>query len=426
MKKALAPVAGLLIGVAILLAGSGLQSTLLPVRASIEAFSTLSIGTIGAAYFFGFTVGCIKGPLLVGLVGHVRVFAAMAAMASAAPLAHGLVVNPLAWGSLRFISGFCFATLYIVIESWLNEKSTNENRGVVFSTYVVITLTMLAAGQMLFVLYNPAEMQLFAIASVLVSVAVIPVALSTSPTPELPVTVKVDIRQLYRISPAGTIGCLVTGFSNGSFWSLGPLFVAGFTGDTDIAAWFVTSCVLGGALAQWPMGFLSDKLGRRFTMIISSCAGVLASIVIVMQLIEMTVPAIVGLGFFWGAASFPLYAISVAHANDHANPSDYVMVSSGLLLMYGIGAIVGPFVASTLMTLSGATGLFLFTGIAQLSLVIFALFRAAKRDASPVEQHIAYGDAVATAHTASHVYEEEIQQQAAEAELRKTGARQFS
>jgi len=173
MKHALAPVAALLVGVSILLTGQGLQGTLLPVRAAIEQFSTLSIGIIGAAYFLGFTLGCLKCGELVQRVGHVRVFAAMTALASATPLVHGLVLTPWVWGMLRFLSGFCFAILYVVIESWLNDRSSNENRGIVFSTYVMITLTVLAAGQMMTLLYNPIDMHLFAIASVLVSIAAI-------------------------------------------------------------------------------------------------------------------------------------------------------------------------------------------------------------------------------------------------------------
>ena len=152
MKQALAPVAALLIGVSILLTGQGLQGTLLPIRASLEGFSTFLIGIIGAAYFLGFTLGCLKGGELVKRVGHVRVFAAMTALASATPLLHGLLLSPWIWSMLRMITGFCFAVLYVVIESWLNERSTSENRGTVFSIYVMITLTVLAAGQMMVLL----------------------------------------------------------------------------------------------------------------------------------------------------------------------------------------------------------------------------------------------------------------------------------
>ena len=164
MKNALAPVAALLIGVAILLTGQGLLGTLLPVRAGLEQFSTLAIGIMGAGYFLGFTLGCVKGGELVKRVGHVRVFAAMTALASATPLVHGLLVEPIPWAFFRALTGFCVAVLFIVIESWLNERANNQNRGIVFSTYVMITLTMMAAGQMMTLIYEPGDLQLFAIA----------------------------------------------------------------------------------------------------------------------------------------------------------------------------------------------------------------------------------------------------------------------
>ena len=273
MKHAFAPVAALLISVAILMTGSGLQGTLLPVRAALESFSTLSIGMIGAAYFTGFTLGCLKGGELVKSVGHVRVFLAMTALGSATPLIHGLLLDPLAWSLLRFISGFCFAVLFLVIESWLNECSSNENRGIVFSTYVMITLTVLAAGQMMTLLYAPQGLELFIIASVLVSLGAIPVALSRAVTPELPQDVEVRLRRLFSISPAGFLGCLTTGITNGAFWSLAPVFTASLSANTSLAAWFMSSTVLGGAVAQWPLGYVSDKLGRRKTLIGASAIG---------------------------------------------------------------------------------------------------------------------------------------------------------
>ena len=212
MKHALAPVAALLIGVSILFTGQGLQGTLLPVRAALEEFTTVSIGVMGAAYFFGFTLGCLGGGELVRRVGHVRVFLAMTALGSAAPLVHGLFLSPLGWVLLRMISGFCFAVLYLVIESWLNEASTNENRGAVFSLYAMISLSVLAAGQMMTLLYDPLDLHLFAIASVLVSLGALPVALSTSPSPAIPKSVQLDMRRLFRISPAAAVGCLATGW----------------------------------------------------------------------------------------------------------------------------------------------------------------------------------------------------------------------
>lgn len=408
MKHALAPVAALLVGVSILLTGQGLQGTLLPMRATLEDFSTLSIGIIGGAYFLGFTLGCLKCGELVKRVGHVRVFAAMTALASAAPLLHGLLLSAWVWGCLRFVSGFCLAVLYVVIESWLNDRSSNENRGIVFSTYVMITLTVLAVGQMMTLLYDPVDMQLFAIASVLVSLAAIPVALTTSQTPEVPQTVELDMPKLYRISPAGTIACLAVGLVNGSFWSLAPVFTAGYSSDISLAAWFMSSAVVGGAVLQWPLGFLSDRFGRRVVLVGTALMGSIVAVVIVFASSGLGFVGINLLGVAWGAMAFPLYAIAVAHTNDHADPDEFVIVSGGLLLMYGAGAIVGPFLASALMEIASETGLYLFAATIHLLLVIFVAVRMTRRETTPEDQHVPFSDALATTHTASQVYNEEM------------------
>ena len=410
MKHVLAPVAALLLSVSILLAGQGLQGTLLPVRASLEAFTTLSIGIMGAAYFLGFTFGCLRGGELVRRVGHIRVFLAMTALASAAPLLHGLVLDPVAWGLLRALTGFCFAVLYIVIESWLNESSTNENRGTVFSIYVMITLTVLAAGQMMTLLYDPAGLELFLIASVLVSLGAIPVALSLAPPPQQPTTVELDMRRVFQTSPTGSIGCLAVGLANGSFWSLAPVFTAGISSDTSLSAWFMSAAVVGGALSQWPLGYFSDRIGRRKIILGATLIGMGVAAFGFLSGAELGFLAINLIGVAWGAVAFPLYAVAVAHANDHASPDDYVMVSSGLLLMYGVGAIIGPFLASLLMSVTGATGLFAFTSIAHALLFVFVVLRMSQRASAPEERHISFSDALATAHTASQVYEEEFQQ----------------
>jgi len=412
MKNALAPVATLLIGVSILLTGQGLQGTLLPVRASLEDFSTLAIAVIGAGYFLGFTLGCLKGGELVKSVGHVRVFLAMTALASASPLMHGLVLNPFAWSLLRILTGFCFAVLFIVIESWLNDRSSNENRGIVFSTYVMISLTVLAAGQMMTLMYDPTGLELFLVASVLVSLGAVPVALSKRQSPEQPLQTDIDLRQLIKISPAGTIGCLATGLANGAFWALAPVFTAGLSSDTSLAAWFMTSTVIGGALAQWPLGFLSDKFGRRKTLLGAAVIGTIVAATIMMLVGELGFIGINLLGAAWGFSAFPMYTISVAHANDHAEPSDYVMVSSGLLLVFGIGAVLGPFAASAMIVFAATSGLYLLTGLVHLLLAIYIAMRMSRRDSTPIEDRITFSDAMATAHTASQVYEEEIMFQA--------------
>lgn len=410
MIKALAPVAALLISVSILLMGQGLQGTLLPVRASLEDFSTVAIGTMGAAYFFGFTLGCLRGGELVRRVGHVRVFLAMSALASASPLLHGLIIQSVVWGSLRMLTGFCFAVLYIVIESWLNERSSNENRGIVFSTYAMITLTVLAAGQMMTLLYDPSGLQLFVIASVLVSLGAVPVALSTSPIPEIPHAVSVDVRRLFRISPSGAMGCLVAGLANGSFWALAPVFSTSLNNDVSLAAWFMTSAVIGGAIAQWPLGILSDRVGRRKVLIAVALAGAGAGVALYLAAPALSFTSANLLGALWGALAFPLYTIAVAYTNDFAEPGEYVTVSSGLLLMYGVGATIGPFAASALMTIWAVSSLFLFTASIHVVLVAYVAIRFLHRR-KHADRQIAFVDALSAAQTASQVFEEDIQPQ---------------
>jgi len=409
MIRMLSPVAPLLIGVAILLAGQGLQGTLLPVRAGLEGFSTLSIGLMGGVYFFGFTLGCLRGSVLVRRVGHIRVFAAMTAAASAAPLLHGLWMDEWLWWLLRFVSGYCFAVLYVVIESWLNEQSTNSTRGAVFSAYTLITLTVLAGGQQMLLLYDPQQMALFAIASALVSIAALPVVLSVTPSPAQPqAAIKLNLPQLFRTSPAGALGCLAAGLANGSFWALAPVFVAGYSTDISLVAWFMTAAVLGGALGQWPLGLWSDRVDRRWVIAFAALTGVLVGVVMWWSFEGLSTLSLMLLSAAWGAIAFPMYAVSVAHANDYANPDEYVMISSGLLLMYGIGAILGPFSAPAVMKFAGPGGLYLFAAAMHLLLLGYIVFRITRRAPAPEEEHIPFADSLASTQTASNVYEDEF------------------
>jgi MFS family permease len=407
MKETLKPVTALLISVAILLTGSGLQGTLLPIRASLESFSTISIGFIGAAYFLGFTVGCIFGAELVKRVGHIRVFLAMTALASTTALIHSLILYPWVWVILRMLTGFCFAILFVVIESWINDRSTNENRGIIFSTYVMITLSVQAVGQLMIMLYEPTGVELFAITSILITLAAIPIALSTAPAPEIKHTTKFNLKKLYKISPAAIIGCLFIGFANGSFWSLAPIFITTLFSDISYTAWFMVSAVIGGALSQWPIGFLSDKIGRRKVIVIIAFLGVFVASLIILSIQSIDFIGINILGAAWGAVSFPMYAVIVAHANDHADIGDYVAVSSGLLLMYGIGAIIGPLLSSLLMALTNASGLFVYIGAMHLLLALYLSYRIIRRDSSPTDDHISFNNALTATYTASQVYEEE-------------------
>lgn len=415
MVKAIAPIASLLLGVAILLTGQGLQGVLVPVRATLEDFSTLGVGFIGAFYFLGFTYGCWKGSAMIRRAGHVRVFAAMTAIASAVPIVHGLWVNLWTWGVLRFATGFCFAVLYIVIESWLNERASNENRGSVFSAYIIINMTMLAAGQQMLVLEDPGKLNLFAIASVLVSLAAVPVLMSRGEPPEEVTHSRFSLGLLYRNSPSGMLGSFTSGLTNGSFWALAPVFTAAVSSDIRMAAWFMTAAVLGGALFQWPLGRWSDRIDRRHILVGTCLAVVVVEFALWKFAPQLGARAVLVLGFCWGALAFPIYSVSVAQANDRALPGTFVMISSGLLLMYGVGAIIGPILASVLMTVLEAGGLFLFAALAHAGLGVFVMARRRREDEVSATAHKDFSDALTSALTASQVYEEEIEADAPKA-----------
>jgi len=407
--RALAPVATLLLGVAILLTGQGLQGVLVPVRATMENFSTLAVGFIGGVYFLGFTYGCWRGPRLIRRAGHVRVFAAMTAIASASPLLAGLWVNVISWGALRFVTGFCFAVLYIVIESWLNERATDENRGVVFSAYILINMTVLAVGQQMLLLDDPGSLNLFALVSVMVSLAAVPLLMSTREEPCPIEDARFDFRFLYNNSPTGMLGCLTSGLANGSFWALAPVFIAAYVTDLSFSAWFMTAVVLGGAAGQWPLGWLSDRVDRRYVLVAICLAAV--GVALAMWLLAPLLPVwgILMLGAAWGASAFPIYAIAVAQANDRASADNYVMISSGLLMMYGFGAITGPFIASGLMTLLGGGGLFLYTAVVHALLALYVTLRRRRRISVAPGRHTDFSDALTATHTASSVFEEELE-----------------
>ncbi len=408
MRTTIASVGTLLLGVAILLAGQGLQGVLLPVRATMEQFSTVLVAFIGATYYLGFTYGCWKGPEIIQRVGHVRVFAAMTALASVSPLLHGLWVNPWSWGVLRFITGFCFAVLYIVIESWLNERASNKSRGQVFSAYILINMTFLAVGQQMLLLQDPLRLDLFAIASVLVSIAAVPVLMSRADSPEIREQGhSIDFRALYHTSPAGMLGSLAAGLTNGAFWALAAVFAAQVSTDVSFAAWLMTMAVIGGALGQFPLGSLSDRVDRRRVLIGISFASSLAGLLIWMVASHASTVQLLVFTCAWGVVAYPIYSISAAHANDRTRPEDFVMVSSGLLLMFGLGAVVGPFLASGLMAILDASGLFFFTAVIHLLLGLHVWLRSLRRDAASPEQHTEFSDALTAVITVSNVLDEE-------------------
>jgi MFS family permease len=394
----LAPVSALLFSVSLLLMGNGLQGTLLPVRANMESFSSVELGLLGTAYFLGFTFGCIHGPLLVRRSGHIRAYLAMTSLASVVAIVHSLYVDPVAWWALRAVSGYCFAILYIVIESWLNARSDNRTRGTVFSIYTAINLTVITVGQMMLGLADPQSFSLFAGAAILVSLAALPIAFTGSASPEQPEFVRPRIGKLFRVSPVGAAGCFAVGLANGAFWALGPVFAQneGF-GINEIAV-FMSAVVLGGALAQWPLGSLSDRIDRRIVMLMAALIAMIAGLTLMTLTSDDRMLIVVAAALF-GAGAFPLYAIAVAHANDYADAKESVEVSSGLLLVYGMGAAAGPLVASVWRELMNAPSLFFFTASVHVGLIIYVGWRMSQRTPPEPDQRVHFAEAAIVAQT---------------------------
>lgn len=402
MTRVIAPILALLASTALLLMGNGLQGTLLPVRGAIEGFSPMSLGVLGSAYFVGFATGCFAGPPIVERAGHIRAFAAVVAIASTTILAHAIVTLPLVWWGLRAITGLCFATLFMIIESWLNEKSSNEDRGLVFSIYTIIQLSVITIGQLMLVLAEPSRFPLFAVASILISLSVVPLALTRADAPGAIETARIDFARLYRTSPVGVAGCLVVGLTNGSFWSLGPLFVQSGGGDETQVALFMSAAVLGGALGQWPLGTLSDRVDRRRVIQAAGMGAGTAGLAVTLFAPGATTGLLV-VAMSYGVFAFPLYAIAVAHTNDFVEPARYVEAASGLLLVYATGAVAGPLIASTLMDGWGPASLFGFTAAIHVSLVAYVAARMPLRKRPAEADRIAFSEALLVSTTTSSV-----------------------
>ncbi len=361
MHRLLLPIAALLISDALLLTGHGLQLTLLPLRAAVEGFSDAQIGLTGSAYFLGFVAGCLLTPLVVRRAGHIRSFAVLASGFSALILLFDLLPSFYFWLLLRFVTGACISGLYMIIESWLNERSTRETRGSVLSIYTIINLTMIVVGQQLVNLAEPDATTLFAIAAILLSLAIIPVSMTTALAPAPLQRVKVQPLEVWRLSRVGMGGAFAAGLATGAFWSLGPVYAREVGLETGQLTAFMSAAVLGGAVMQFPLGRLSDHYDRRLVILGASFVGALFSLALGM--LELTGGLRIALAFAWGGTTMTLYAICQAHANDRAQPEDFVMVGTSVLLTFGLASAMGAPLGSLAMAWLGAEGLFLFAGV---------------------------------------------------------------
>ena len=395
-RSMFAPIAALLAGVALLMLGNGLFLTLVPLRADLEGFGAAWIGAIGAAYFAGFVIGCYLVPPLVTQVGHIRVYAAVAALGAIVPLLHVLAPTPVAWIVFRVVLGLCLSGLYMVIESWLNGASTRRSRGTVFSFYMAIHLAAVTAGQYLILVAPPDGTELFQMATILFALAVIPVCLTRAPSPPLPVKARPDLGKLWRNSQVAVVGCMTNGMANGAVWSLAPIYAKNLGLSLTGIAVFVSLAIVGGAFVQYPLGRLSDRLPDRRWLIAALCAVAAGAGLVLLMATGLPLEAAYVAYFLFGAAAFSIYGFSVAHANDHADPGDFVEISAGLLVIFGVGAVTGPLLASALMEALGPRHLFLFTGTLHAGVALWTVWRMRQRDAIAPEDRENYVPMVRT------------------------------
>lgn len=402
MRATLPAIGALLFSVALLVLGNGLQNTLLPLRAHIEAFDPIEIGLLGSSYFLGFALGGLHGPRLVQRVGHIRAFTAMMAMASALVLIHPLAIDPVLWCGLRILSGICFAVLYVVIESWLNERATNVTRGAVFAVYALISFLMLGAAQTLLLLAPIDEYPLYLLSSILLSVAAVPVALTraAAPPPIKPVTIQV--RRLYADSPVGVVGCFAVGLAQGAFFTLGPLFARHVGSDAASVAVFMSAAVFAGAFGHWPLGWLSDRIDRRLVILGAGLGAALAGATLLFGRAAPW-PLILAAAGAYGFFAIPLYTLSVALTNDFVERDRFVEAAGGLAVVWGAGAVIGPVVGSAAIGGIGDVGLFALTLSTHTLLAAFAAYRVFRRAPPPPEERGVFADALRVGQTVAPI-----------------------
>jgi MFS family permease len=375
----------LFLGLGMMMLGNGLQGSLLGIRAVEAAFPTAVTGLVMSGYYIGFLAGSVLTPKVVRNVGHVRVFSALASLASVAALIYGVFVEPITWGAMRFITGFCYAGLYVVAESWLNDRATNETRGQLLSIYMVVLLGGLAVGQVLLNVADPNGMLLFVLASALISLALVPISLTAGPAPAFDAPAKIGIRELYRTSPLGVIGAMATGLAHGTLFGLGAVYADGLGLSVAEISLFMGAAIVGGLVFQWPIGRLSDRFDRRRVLTITTFLAAIFALA-TLSVGMLSIEALFVLTFLFGGMTLPIYSLCIAHTNDHLEPAQMVAASGTLVLVGGIGASFGPSLGAVLMSLVGPEGFFLSLGAVHSGIGFFALYRMSKRAATPLDE----------------------------------------
>ena len=389
MLRSIWSISSLLGGMGILLTGSGLLGILLGLRAAHAGFDNLTLGIVMSGFYVGYMAGAWVWPPLIRRVGHIRAFASFAATAAVTALAYGLVVEPIPWGILRIVNGMAIMGLYMVIESWLNERA-RSGRARIFSAYMMINLTAIAIGQYLIVVYGPDHLGSFALAAMLFCIGLLPIALTPLRQP-VPIRVpSLSLRKLFRASPVGVIGAFAAGLALGAFWALSAIY-ARTIGLVDIAiAHFTAAAIVGGALLKWPIGWFSDRHDRRVVLVWVATGAAIA--LAMLGLVDLVAGAgfgplwVVPLSFGFGAFLFSIYGLAVAQTHDRFPPSEALEATRGLLLVHGAGAAIGPLACGAVMHWLPVRGFPVFIGAVAALLALYAVSRIRKEPPVPAAE----------------------------------------
>tara|TARA_B110000977_G_scaffold6824_1_gene9501 strand:- start:2461 stop:3717 length:1257 start_codon:yes stop_codon:yes gene_type:complete len=367
-----------LIGLAV-----GVQGSLLGVRATLEGFDDFLIGLLMSCYFAGFLAGSLLTPKMIQRVGHIRIFAALSAVASVTILIHSIYVEPWAWALMRLFTGFAFSTIYVVSESWLNQASTNANRGQILSIYTAILLAGICAGQFMLNLANPLDFTLFILISVMVSVAAVPILLSVVITPTIEDSDRVTIRHLWYRTPMGVTGIVLSQWVSSILFGMGAVYATKLGFTMYQVANFMGAMMAGGMILQWPLGKLSDMIDRRWVMGFA-CLCAVGFALLISRESEASLK-LYGLIFAFGGCSLSLYSIVVALTNDHLRPSEIVPASGTIVLISGLTSITGPITAVFWLQIFGLQSFFVLLASCLLLLAGISIWRVLTIEALPSE-----------------------------------------
>ena len=385
MTRMVASLSALLLSIVLLVSGNAFLMTLLGIRLSIEQVSPDVIGWVLVCYSIGFVLGTLYVQRIIGRVGHIRAFAAFAAMAAVVALLYPMAVSALFWAVLRVLSGFSIAGVLVVIESWFSSRATSANRGSLFAVYQIVFYLSAAGGQLIVNVGDPANFMPFSLAAVLLTLALIPLALTRMEAPVIEQAERMSVFKLARESFTGVAGALISGVMIGGFYALGPVYATLVGLDVAKVSTFMASAIVAAMLFAWPIGRVCDHFDRRRVMFVVSVTAASAALGVAVFGADQLALLTVLVGIFTGLSA-TLYPVAVAITNDRMDSNRIVAASATLLLSYGIGSVIGPIVMAELISRLGPAGLFYGNAAFLLVLAGITSYRISHTEDVPVSE----------------------------------------